>query len=160
MLCSSKNTGLRKDVRHLALVMPSLVGLFAENVEHVAGCGRSHVDVSITCDAAYMGAEHHVRNAGEDVRADQRLFSEAIEPGRSQFPRSNCVDDRMFVQEPTACRVDEDCSVPHQSKRLAVDHVLVSKSLKPDSATVGTSGRSARRLVEVTTSGRILPPLI
>ncbi len=38
--------------------------------------------------------------------------------------------------------------------------VLTSKSLKPDSATVGTSGSDELRLAEVTASGRSLPDLI
>ncbi len=37
------------------------------------------------------------------------------------------------------------------------NQVTASKPLKPDSATVGTAGRSAVRLAEVTASTRIFP---
>ncbi|MNV91430.1 hypothetical protein D3C71_1859220 [compost metagenome] len=38
--------------------------------------------------------------------------------------------------------------------------VLTSKFLKPDSATVGTSGSDELRLADVTANGRSLPDLI
>ena len=52
----------------------------------------------------------------------------------------------------TAAGVPAGANTPYQ--------VLTSKSLKPDSATVGTSGSDELRLAEVTASGRSLPALI
>ena len=52
----------------------------------------------------------------------------------------------------TAGGVPAGASTPYQ--------VLTSKPLKPDSATVGTSGSDELRLAEVTANGRSLPALI
>ena len=52
----------------------------------------------------------------------------------------------------TAAGVPAGAKTPYQ--------VLTSKPLKPDSATVGTSGSEELRLAEVTASGRSLPALI
>src|SRR3990167_403802 len=58
----------------------------------------------------------------------------------------------VFSVVTTAAGVPAGAKSPYQ--------VLTSKSLKPDCATVGTSGRDELRWAEVTASGRSLPALI
>ena len=57
-----------------------------------------------------------------------------------------------FTTFTTVAGVPAGANTPYQ--------VLTSKSLKPDSDTVGTSGMDELRLAEVTASGRSLPDLI
>ena len=57
--------------------------------------------------------------------ATERLILEHVEPGPSDLPRAQGVDQRRFVDQPAASRVDEIGRGLHGGEGRRADHVLV-----------------------------------